>query len=215
MTEREKIAGRIRALKAKTVEYGCTEDEAIAAAEKVAELLAAYNLTLDEVEMRASPFTQHTERHDDPAGERLWKPAAAISELTGAVWWKSRPGVFPVQIDFFGFAHEVEVAAYLLEICARAMRAEQDRLARASWPRTTKRRELIPFLDGMADRLHERILALKPPTTTGKGLVVLHGALIAAALKDAGIGCARAGRGPVVTGRTATATGSGPVTASP
>jgi hypothetical protein len=31
MTEREKIAARIRALLAKTVENGCTEDEAIAA----------------------------------------------------------------------------------------------------------------------------------------------------------------------------------------
>ena len=39
-----------------------------------------------------------------------------------------------------------------------------------------------PFLDGMADRLHERILALRPPAPTGTGLVVLRGALIDAAM---------------------------------
>lgn len=188
MTQREKICARIRALLAKTVENGCTEDEAIGAAAKAAEMLERYNLTVDEVELRESQFTRHTERHDDPVGDRLWKPAAAISELTGARYWVAKPGM-PVEITFFGFEHEVLVAKYLLEICARSMRLHevvmrsQMRLLNPS----AQRRKIAPFLDGMADRLHARIKALKPAELAGTGLVVLHRELIDQALKDEGL----------------------------
>lgn len=185
--EREKIAARIRALRAKTVENGCTEDEAIAAAEMLTRLLEKYNLTIDEAEMRASPFEQHTETHDDWVGERLWKVAAAVSHLTGARYWRSRSGVFPIEISFFGFEHEVEVSRYMLEICAGAMRREVRRMNDERWPRTVKRSHVCPFLDGMADSLWRRIRALKPPQPTGRGLIVLHDALVEQAMKDAGL----------------------------
>lgn len=188
MTEREKIAARIRALRAKTVDNGCTEGEAIAAAEKVAEILAQYNMTADEAELRASPFEHHTEEHTDPVGERLWKVADGIAHLTGARYWVSRPGVHPIEIHFFGFAHEVDVAKYLMEICARAMRQEQTRLLCdcSLLVATAQRRRVLPFLDGMADRLRTRIRALKPPTPVGKGLVLVRTALIDAAMKEGG-----------------------------
>lgn len=189
MTDREKIAARIRALLAKTVENGCTEDEAIAAAAKAAELLALYDLDLDEVQMRATPFESYTERYEDVVGERLWKVAGAVSKLTGAAWWQSSVGVWPIEIHFFGFAHEVDVARYLLEICARAMRSAQECLERANaLLRPIRRRQIIlPFLDGMADRLRRRVLDLIPPKPAGTGLVVLHDQLVKAALADAGI----------------------------
>ena len=189
MTEREKIAARIRALRAKTVDNGCTEDEAITAAEKVAEMLARYNMTVDEAELRSSPFERHQEQHEDEIGERLWKVADGISFLTGAQYWTSRRGVFPIEVNFFGFAHEVDVARYLLEICARAMRQEHARLKSqfALLTSVAQRRKIIPFLDGMADRLRQRIRALKPAAPTGTGLVVVRNSLIAAALADAGI----------------------------
>jgi hypothetical protein len=180
MTDRESIAAKIRALLAKRVENGCTEDEAIAAAAKVSELLERYNLTLDEVEMRKSPFERHQETHEDAVGERLWKVAQAIAYLTGSRYWTSRAGVFPIEINFFGFEHEVDVAKYLLDICARTMRREHARLQR-DWAlinAVARRRKILPFLDGMADRLRERIRALKPPEPTGKGLIVLRDQLI-------------------------------------
>lgn len=189
MSDRAKIAARIRALLAKTVENGCTEDEAISAAAKAAEMLARYQLTLDEVEMRETPFERHSERHDDAVGERLWKVAAAISDLTGATYWQSSAGVWPIEIHFFGFNHEVEVARYLLEICARAMRQSQGRVERenALLRPAPRRRIVLPFLDGMADRLRARILALVPPKPTGTGLVVLRDQLVKAAMVEAGI----------------------------
>jgi hypothetical protein len=189
MTEREKIAARCRALAAKTIENGCTEAEALAAAAKLAQLLADYNLTLDEADLRATPFSEHREAHADEVGERLWKVAHAICVLTDATYWRSGPGVWPIEVHFFGFEHEVGVSRYLLEICARAMRNAQDRLNRANAILTpaARRRAVLPFLDGMADRLHDRILALVPPASTGTGLVVVRKQLVDAALAEAGI----------------------------
>jgi len=187
--ERDKIAARIRALLAKTVENGCTEDEAVAATAKAAEMLAKHNLTVDEVQLRENPFGRHTERHEDAVGERLWKVAKAIAELTGSRYWASPRGVWPVSISFFGFDHEVEVSKYLLAICRRAMSDKHERLqlAHRLKNKAKQRQIILPFLDGMADRLHQRILDLKPPAPTGTGLVVLRNALIDAALKDEGV----------------------------
>ena len=47
-----KLVQRIRALRAKTVEQGCTEAEALAAAEKVAELLDRHGLSMSELDLR-------------------------------------------------------------------------------------------------------------------------------------------------------------------
>lgn len=186
MTEREKIAARIRALRAKTVANGGTEDEAIAAAEMLAKLLAKHNMTVDEAEMRSSPFERHTERHEDWVGERLWKIADSVAHLTDTRYWVSKPGVFPIEITFFGFTHEVEVARYMLEICAGAMRREMKRMQDAAWPRIVRRATLKPFLDGMADRLASRVRALKPKQPPGTGLVVLHKQLVDQAVEDLG-----------------------------
>lgn len=206
MIERERIAAKVRALRAKTVENGCTEDEAVAAAAKAAELLARYNLTLDEVEIRASPLGRQRSHHDDAVGERLWKIAAALSTLTGAVYWASPAGVHPVEINFFGFRHEVEVARYLLDICARAMRQEQRALA-AQYSLATpsfRRRKINPFLDGMADRLHRRILDLRP---RGHGLVLVRSEIISVGLKEAGITTRRRGARPSMDAEAAYADG--------
>ena len=51
----DKLKTCIHALRAKTIDNGCTEDEALSAAAKVAELLDRYNLPLTDVEIREAP----------------------------------------------------------------------------------------------------------------------------------------------------------------
>ncbi len=51
----DKLKTRILALRAKTIENGCTEDEALSAAAKVAALLDRYDLSLTDVEIRKAP----------------------------------------------------------------------------------------------------------------------------------------------------------------
>ena len=189
MTEREKICARIRALRAKTVAAGCTEEEALAAAALAARLLRDYNLTLEEAQLRETPFARHSERHVDAVGRQLWKVAGAIADLVGSTYWTSPAGVHPVRVDFFGFAHEVEISAYLLGICARAMQTAAGRLqvGLAILRPTVRDRRIRAYLDGMGDRLAQRIRALKQPTPAGTGLVLLRDQLVARSLAEAGI----------------------------
>ena len=189
MADREALFARLRALAAKTVENGCTEAEALAAAAKLADLLERHNVTMDEAELRASPFAEHEERHADEVGARLWKVARGISVLTDTRWWTSGPGVHPIEIGFFGFDHEVAVARYLLEICAGAMRRAElaQHYQYALLRPAARRRRILPYLDGMADRLGERIAAMKPPTPAGTGLIVLRRELVDAAAADIGL----------------------------
>lgn len=184
MTEREKIAARARHLAAMTVENGCSEAEAMTAAKKLADLLERYNMTLDEATLRESRFTRQDRVIDDDVGARLWKPASAIAKLTNTTYWTAQVGM-PHQVTFFGFEHEVEIAGYLLSICETAMRGGERRMMRDAMllVPAKRRARVIPFLDGMADRLYERILEMIPPPQTGAGLVVVRDALIKAEMK--------------------------------
>lgn len=190
---RDAIAAKIRALLAKTVGNGCTEHEAIAAAAVAARLLEEHDLTVDEVELRANPFERRRHVEPDEVGQRLWRPASAISELTRTKLWRSPEGVSPVAYTFFGFDHEVEIATYLLAICGRAMRTEVARydadlaLRRPEYRRSRRR----AFLDGMADTLARRIRAQIPKAQAGTGLVVLRKELVESAAKAAGISTRR------------------------
>lgn len=188
MTERERIAARARALAAMTVENGCSEQEAVTAAAKLADLLERYNMTLDEATLRESRFKRQDRVIDDDVGARLWKPASAIAKLTNTTYWSAAAGM-PHQVTFFGFEHEVEIAGYLLSICETAMRGGYRRtMCDAALLVPAKRRTRVTqFLDGMADRLAERLLEMIPPKPTGTGLVVLHHALVTAEMKRHGI----------------------------
>lgn len=193
MMDRDKIAARLRALRAMTVENGCTEAEAMAAAEMLAKLLEQYNMSMDEADVRASPFDKRSLIRDDFVGEKLWVVADGISKLTGARYWGSRPSE-PHKITFFGFAHEVDVASYLLDICAGAMARELRALyQREQYPRerymalSKKRRLARPFIDGMSERLRQRLMKMIPLTPPGTELVVLRNSLVDQAMKDAGL----------------------------
>ncbi|OAH31727.1 hypothetical protein AX289_27535 [Methylorubrum populi] len=187
--KRSKILDRIRLLRNMTVDRGCTEAEAVEAAAKVARLLAENDLTLDEVEIRSTPFSREDASLEADIGERIWAVAEAIAHLTDCRCWSSATGVVPVRISFFGLAHESEIAAYLLAICSRAMRDDLSRAARewALYRPNVQRRRRGAFLDGMADSLSRRIRALKPPGPPGQGLVVLKDALIDAELENLGM----------------------------
>jgi hypothetical protein len=57
-TQLDGLKTRIQALRAKTIDNGCTESEALSAAAKVAELLDRYDLSLSDIELREAPCEQ-------------------------------------------------------------------------------------------------------------------------------------------------------------
>jgi len=155
-TELSKVKARIRALAAKTVERGCSEAEAMAAAAKVGELLDVYGLSMSEVELREEACVQRRAAFTGPARTALrWIYPALLRFCECRGWTDGRQ-------DFvlFGLEPDVQMAEWLLHVVARALAHEEARY-RAS-PAYAARREapqavLRSFRYGFADRLSKRL----------------------------------------------------------
>ncbi|MBD0273458.1 MAG: DUF2786 domain-containing protein, partial [Acetobacteraceae bacterium] len=155
-TELSKVKVRIRALAAKTVERGCSEAEAMAAAAKVGELLDVYGLSMSEVELREEACVQRRAAFAGPARTALrWLYPALLRFCECRGWTDGRQ-------DFvlFGLEPDVQMAEWLLHVIARALAHEEAR-SRAG-PAYAARREtpqavLRSFRYGFADRLSKRL----------------------------------------------------------
>ena len=73
-SELARVKTKIKALAAKTVEAGCSEHEALHAAEMVGRLLDQYNLSMDEIDIR----------------EEVWSLVKFRSDRSGACGTLSR-----------------------------------------------------------------------------------------------------------------------------
>lgn len=122
--ELERLVQRIQALRAKTVAQGCTEHEALAAAEKVAELLDRYGLSLGELEFRAQPCEgigiQTNRCRIAPIDECI----PAIANFFDCRVWAKRAEAAPLRYIFFGLRGDVTAARYLYEMVERAFETE-------------------------------------------------------------------------------------------
>src|SRR5258708_34625341 len=123
----DRLKARIQALRAKTIDNGCTEDEALAAAAKVAELLDRYDLTLTEVELRAAPCEQiaYETRHRKrmPLDECI----GSVAEFCHCRVWRERNPGGQARYVFFGLPADIGAAHYLAELIDGAVRAELGR----------------------------------------------------------------------------------------
>jgi len=155
-TELSKVKARIRALAAKTVERGCSEAEAMAAAAKVGELLDVYGLSMSEVELREEACVQRRAAFTGPARTALrWAYPALLRFCECRGWTDGRQ-------DFvlFGLEPDVQMAEWLLHVVARALAHEEARYR--AGPAYAARREapqavLRSFRYGFADRLSKRL----------------------------------------------------------
>jgi hypothetical protein len=155
-TELGKVKARIRALAAKTVERGCSEAEAMAAAAKVGELLDVYGLSMSEVELREEACVQRRAAFAGPARTALrWIYPALLRFCECRGWTDGRQ-------DFvlFGLEPDVQMAEWLLHVVARALANEEARYR--AGPAYAARREapqavLRSFRYGFADRLSKRL----------------------------------------------------------
>lgn len=146
----DKIKATLKALRAKTTANGCTEAEAIAAAEKAAELLATHNLT--EADLESPEFGEAsgaTAARRSPL-DVLWPNVAQF--CTCRCWVSNRP---KRHVTYFGRAGDVLVAEYIHEVILGASkRAEKEFRAgttyRARRTDKTRRHALRAFQEGFA-----------------------------------------------------------------
>ncbi len=177
--ELTKVKARIRALTDKTVSNGCTEAEAMAAAEMVGRLLERYALSMDEVEVRAARCVQV----EAPIGGRRRRPidgcVPAIARFCDCKVWLARGeasggssggaarnrGSDPAdeaRYVFFGFEMDASLALYLFAVIGRAIDTELDRFrARSPGLRGAGLRQAsTSFQNGLVGRVAERLEAM-------------------------------------------------------
>jgi hypothetical protein len=122
-TELGKVKARIKALTEKTVSNGCTEAEAMAAAEMVGRLLERYALTMEEVDVRDAACVQVS----IPIGGQRRRPidgcVTAIARFCDCKVWLAKEESGPSYI-FFGFEADASLAAYLFSLIDHAIRNE-------------------------------------------------------------------------------------------
>jgi len=123
----DKLHARIQALRAKTVANGCTEDEALAAAAKVAELLDRHDLSLSDVELRAEPCAQLA--FETPRKKRIPLDGClgAVAEFCDCRVWREKTPDGGVRHVFFGLRADAEAALCLAELIDGTVRAELGR----------------------------------------------------------------------------------------
>ena len=163
--ELARVKSRIKALTEKTVANGCTEAEAMSAAEMVGKLLERYALSMDEIEVREQRCVQM----EVSIGGRRRRPidgcVPGIAAFCDCKVWLARGAEphLPARYVFFGFETDTALATYLYGVIDRAIATEVQRF-RALKPelRAVKLRQSSEsFQHGIAARVAERLKAMR------------------------------------------------------
>jgi hypothetical protein len=155
-TELEKVKARIRALASRTTDRGCSEAEAMVAAQKVGELLEVYGLTMSEVELRQESCVQREVVFTGPRVQAVGAVFLSIIRLTETKGWTAGRGSF----NLFGLEPDVMMGEYLLHLIAGAIDREETAFrASAAYrmSRLTPQSRLRSFRYGFAERVADRL----------------------------------------------------------
>ena len=206
--ELAKVKARIRALTARTVDRGCTEAEAMAAAEKVGELLSLYGLSMTEVTLRDEACTQRSLFFDDPRRIAINWLYPALLRFCGCRGWT----VGRAEFVLFGLDPDVQMAEYLVQVLAGAL-AREEAAFRASpaylRAHAAPQASLRSFRIGFATRVAQRLDAMtatqaaataaaRPPGATGTALVLLKEQRIEEGFRALGVRLRSVSRSSVV-----------------
>jgi hypothetical protein len=183
----DKLKLRIQALRAKTIANGCTEDEALSAAAKVAELLDRHDLSLTDIELRAAPCDRRTYETHRKKRIPLDDCIGAIAHFCDCRVWREKNAAGESSYVFFGLRSDIEVAHYLAELIDGAVRAELGRFkTSADYLRFRHQQRHLAntsFALGMVASIADKLTSIKAGRdavnhATGRGLVVLKTAVV-------------------------------------
>jgi len=196
----ERLVQRIQALRAKTVAQGCTEQEALAAAEKVAELLDRHGLSLNELAFRAQPCEgigiQTSRRRAAPIDSCI----PAIAAFFDCRVWAERAEGAPLRYIFFGLRGDVAASRYLYEMVEHAFETETDafRTGDLYFEMAGERRSATnSFQTGLARGIAGKLQALRAArdagrrSASGRDLVPVKAAMVDEEMAKLGLNLSR------------------------
>ena len=161
----DRVIQRIRALRTRTVDQGCTEAEAMAAAAKVSELLDRHDLTLDEISVRRS----HCEGINLATGRGRRAPVdscmPSIAAFCDCRVWSQDDDDGTLRFVFFGLKADVEAARFLHELITATFENESASFRGGKVYRSLRggdrRMALNSFQTGLASGIAGKLAALK------------------------------------------------------
>lgn len=187
MSDLDSLLRRLQALRARTVENGCTEGEALAAAEKVAELLDRHDLSLSDLEIRAAPCERRMYETHLRKRIPLDECIGAIAAFCDCKVWREKHAAGEAAYVFFGLKADVEGAHYLTGLVDGAVRTELGRYKTTPEYKSFRHQERhvanASFALGMVASIADRLTAMKEARdraneSTGRSLVVVKSAVV-------------------------------------
>ena len=192
----DKLKARIHALRAMTMDNGCTEAEAVAAAAKVAELLDRHDLSLSDVEIRETAC----ERRAYETGRKNRIPldycVGSIGRLCDCRVWREKNPQGETRYVFFGLPADTEVALYLAELIDNSIRSELGRYKQTHAYQRFRHQDRhvanSSFTLGMAMSIARKLTDMKAERDAARNLgrrdlVVLKSSVVEAELSKLGL----------------------------
>lgn len=180
----DKLKTRLQALRAKTIANGCTEEEALAAAAKVAELLDRHDLQLSDLEMRAEQCEQSVIATNRKQRQPISACIPAIAEYCDCKAWREKDETGRIRYVFFGLRPSIEMAHYVYDVIAAAMQTGWENYARTQRFIRYANDDKGSFLFGMAVSIADKLSAMKMDRDQanrmggGRDLVVVRHAIV-------------------------------------
>lgn len=183
----ERLKSRIEALRAKTIDNGCTESEALSAAGKVAELLDRHNLSLSDVEIRKSDCDRRIVETSRKTKAPLDYTITAIADFCDCKVWRETGSDGQRRYVFFGLRHDADAANHLAHMISTAIVSEvvRYRLTREyqSVVRRARATASSSFGVGMALSISRKLRTMKQArdqkmVASGRDLMVVKSATV-------------------------------------
>lgn len=188
----DRLKKRIQGLRAKTIDNGCTEAEALSAAAKVADLLDRFDLALTDVELREAPCERRAYETHRRKRIPLDDCIGAIANFCDCRVWREKNPAGEARYVFFGLRSDIEAAHYLTELIDTAVRSELGLYKRSAAYRRFRHQDRhvanSSFMLGMVASVADKLTAMKAERDamnngTGRDLVVLKASVVEAELE--------------------------------
>jgi hypothetical protein len=197
--ELKSIKLKIFALSQKTVDMGCSEFEAMAAMKKVGQLLAQYNLTMSEIDIRDEKCVTRVFKYPKPQNSRqVSRILLSIADFCDIrIWTNLHFSRRRLETGFTMFGHETDcqMAEYLYTVIDAAVESETKIFKKSPAYRISAgKTSSTSFQSGMISRISHRLRTMKEEMTkeqesnaTGTALIVLKGSLVEEEFKNLGL----------------------------
>jgi hypothetical protein len=189
-TSRDGLIQKIQGLLAKTVVAGCTEPEALSALDMAQALMAAHEITEDELKLTKEEkaiLRKEAPGTLDPHNIKF-RLMESVAKFCGCRAWQTRSRTEKI-VEFCGLPSDARYASWLLDSQSAFVLAQlTDHLMVKLPPRGERRKVTNSFVQGICERISEKLESLceksaAAATSNGRELMVIKDALITAKMK--------------------------------